>query len=56
MSNALSSIIHKSTALLEKGSIESKPDQVLRTSAASLKFGVDGLIENIKKTVRNAFK
>lgn len=55
MPNALRSMIYKSTALLEKCAIESKPDSKLKTSAASLKFGVDSLIENLKKTVRNKF-
>lgn len=55
MPDALRSMVYKSTALLEKCAIESQSDRKLKTSATSLKFGIDSLIENLKKTVKNKF-
>lgn len=49
-------MIQKSRALLEISDIESKPVRSLKTVASTLKFGVDGLIENIEKTVSDKLK
>lgn len=54
--NAIRFTIQKSTSLFEIPDIESNPAHSLRTVASTLKFEVDSLIKNLKKTVSNKLK
>lgn len=51
ISNALHSMIQKSTAQLEISDSDSKSARPSKTFASTLKFGLDGLIKSLKKTV-----
>lgn len=53
MPNGLRLVIQKSIHPFEKSNtIESKSDRTLKTVASNLRFEIDNLIENLKKTVR----
>lgn len=56
MPNELRKIIQKTIGPFENSSIESKSNHTLKTSAASLKFELDHLIEKLERTVINIIK
>lgn len=51
MPNALLSMIHKSKTLSEIFDEETKPKHTAKTVASSLKFEIDALTEQLRKTV-----
>lgn len=51
MPNALLAIIHKSKSLSEIFDKESKSKHTSKTVASSLKFEIDALLEQLRKTV-----
>lgn len=53
---ALNLMIKKSTTLFVIPDSDLKPERTKKSTASSLKYGIDCLIERLKETVSNNFK